>query len=195
MYGLTYTAKRRFNRTESGSVLTDFSAALILLIIFIFVPLIDLTIVPIRWMLAQELVNDYARKLSLCETFSESRKRMDADPSLRTRLRNLGGVTTDSINLRLRITRIFRYPHAEESFLAEEPGQVPAAWLPNGANAPCSYQLEVNVKSQMSPAILLPVPGISIPGLTKPVPLLISASHEWANCNPDPAADTFFLNE
>ncbi|MDZ4731731.1 MAG: hypothetical protein SH820_17515 [Xanthomonadales bacterium] len=176
-------------------MLTDFSAALILLIFLVFVPLIDLTIVPIRWMLAQELVNGYARRLSLCETFSESRMRMDADPSLRTKLHNLGGVTTESINLRLRITRIFRYPHAEEFILAEKPRQIPADWLPNGAKAPCSYQLELNVRSQMSPAILLPLKGVSIPGLTKPIPFLISSSHEWANCNPDPATGTFFLNE
>lgn len=195
MYAQTSTAKRRFNRSESGSVLTDFSAALIVLTCFVFLPLLDLSIVPIRWMLAQDLVNGYARKLSLCETFSGSRSNMDADPSLRTRLQKLGGVNIDSINLRLRITRMFRHAHAEEVFLTEEPGTIPAAWLPDGAKAPCSYQLELNVKSKMSPAILLPIKDVAIPGLTRPIPFLITASHEFANCGPDPTTQTFFLNE
>jgi hypothetical protein len=187
--------KMRSRRTSSGAQLLDFSAALIVLVCCVVVPLVDLTIVPIRWMLAQQLVNTYARKLALCETFSGSRKLMEADPSLSTRLHNLGGVDVQSINLHLRISRVRPYAHQEEVFLAETPLDIPPAWLPNGGKAPCSYMLELDVKSLMSPLILLPIKDIAIPGLTRPIPLLVSGSHEWGNLGPDPTTGKFFLNE
>ncbi len=165
------------------------------LICCVLVPLIDLAAVPIRWMLAQQLVNVYARKLSLCETFSGARAMMEADPSLSTRLHRLGGVDVQSINLHLRISRVQIYAHQEEFLLAETPKEIPQTWLPNGAKAPCSYLLELDVKSLMSPLILLPFRGISIPGLTRPIPLVVSGSHEWGNLGPDPLTGKFFLNE
>jgi len=173
----------------------EFAAGMIILVFFVFIPLLDLTIVPIRWMLAQELVNDYARKLALCETFSRSYRTLEADPSLTTRLQRLGGVSVQSLHLRLRITRIFQTPHAPEVFIVEDPTRIPAAWLPDGGKAPCSYSMELDVHSLMSPAILFPNKGWSIPGLTVPFPLLISATHEWENVGRNPLTGKFFLNE
>jgi hypothetical protein len=187
--------KAHSGRSHAGSQMTEFSAALIILIGFVIVPLLDLTIIPVRWMMAQEIVNDYARKLAFCETFRQSHRTMDADPSLSTRLQRLGGVSVKSLSLHLRIQRIFKYAHPEEYLIVEDPGAIPAAWLPDGAKSPCAYSLEVDVRSLMAPAIMFPERGTAIPGLTAPVPLLVTASHAWENFGRDPATGKFFLNE
>jgi hypothetical protein len=173
----------------------EFAAALIILVFFVFIPLLDLTIVPIRWMLAQELVNDYGRKLALCESFSDSFKMMEADPSLTTRLRRLGGVDVKSIKLHMRISRVFLHPHKEEVLIVSTPGKVPAEWLPNGAKAPCTYALELDIGSLISPAIMLPKHFGIVPGLSAPIPLLITSTHAWENCARNPATGHFFINE
>src|SRR5208283_178789 len=93
-------------RRQNGSQIVEFAAAIILLITFVLFPCLDLVIVPIRWMMAQELIDSYVRTLSMCETFSESLHMLDSDPSLRTRLLRLGGVQVESLSLRLKITRV-----------------------------------------------------------------------------------------
>lgn len=181
-------AKRNYH----GSQIPEFAAAIILLVLVVFVPMLDLIILPVRWMLAQEIVNGYSRRLALCETFSQAYAMMEADPSLKNRLSNLGGVTCDSINLRLRIQRTFPLP---ETISIEKPGTIPTAWLPNGEKAPDSFSLDVDVDAKISPALTLQAGGLSIPGLTGPVPMIISSSHQWENRGRNPITGKFFLQE
>lgn len=187
--------KRHANRSPIGSNIPDFAAALVLLVIVVFIPLLDLTILPIRWMLAREIINDYSRKLALCETLSKSFQTIQADPSLATRLFRLGGVECKDISVRMRISRVFLNPHTDESLLVNAPGRIPPAWLPDGAKSPCTYTLELNVDTLISPAILFNGNGITVPGLTAPIAFQIGASHEWENLGRDPATKAFFLNE
>jgi hypothetical protein len=182
-------------RNERGSQLAEFAPALVVLAVFVFIPLLDLTIIPIRWMMAQEIVNDYARRLALCETFSASRQTMEADPSLATRLQKLGGISVQSSDLHLRISRVYNYPHEADSLVVDVPGNIPDAWLPDGAKAPCHYSLEVSIKSLLAPAVIFPLGGATIPGLSAPVPWVITASHEWENLGRNPVTRRFFLNE
>lgn len=186
--------QRLARRSQIGSI-AEFAPALTILIFFVVIPLLDLTIVPVRWMLAHELLNDYSRKLALCETFSQSYSAMNADPSLQNRLQNLGGVTVESLRLTLRISRVFKEPHPEEVLVVTSPGQIPPAWLPDGAKAPCSYALNVEIQSKMAPAIMVPIRNVYIPGLSAPIPLTISSSHEWENFGRNPANGKYFLNE
>jgi hypothetical protein len=184
------------SRKASGSQLAEFAPALMVLVGVVFLPLLDLTIIPIRWMLAQNLINDYSRQLALCETFGQSQEKMSAEPSLATRLQSLGGISTRSMDLRLKVSRLAKGGAADQSYIARLPGEIPREWLPNGSNAPCSYTLELQIDSLMSPAILLPTWGLSpVPGLTAPIPLLITASHEWENLGRDPRNKEFFFNE
>lgn len=187
--------RRHLNRSSVGSNIPDFAAALVLLVIVVFIPLLDLTILPIRWMLAREIINDYSRRLALCETLSKSFQTMQADPSLATRLLRLGGVECKDISLRMRISRVFLNPHTDEILFVNAPGQIPPAWLPDGAKAPCTYTLELKVDTLISPAILFAGNGITVPGLTAPIAFQIGSSHEWENLGRDPGTKAFYLNE
>jgi hypothetical protein len=63
---------RRNIRSNKGQQISEFAAALVLLVLCFFIPLLDLGIMPVRYFLSQELIASYARKLSLCESLSQS---------------------------------------------------------------------------------------------------------------------------
>lgn len=189
-------ARRRMIRVKirrnKGQQITEFAAALILLVFLFFIPLLDLGIMPVRYFLAQELIGTYARKLSLCESLSQSFAVMDADPSLETRLIRLGGVQPKNIVLRLVVTQ--NNP-PNERVVVTEPRKVPKEWLPEGPKNPCEYILELSVDCQISPAILLRYMGVSAIGLTEPVPFRISATSPWENLGRNPITKGYFINE
>ena len=51
---------------RSGYQLTEFSAALVLLIIGIIVPLLDLGVIPLHWILSHEIIASRAQQLAQC---------------------------------------------------------------------------------------------------------------------------------
>lgn len=187
---------KRLQRVRSrGSQIVEFAAAMVLLVCVILLPFLDLAILPVRWLMAQEIVNAYIRKLALCETFSEAYQIMEADPSLSTRLSRLGGIDCKSLKLKMRAARVFLHPHQPEVIVVERPGQMPPDWLPDGKKAPCIYTLEIEIKSLISPAVLVSAGGLSVPGITAPLPFVLSASHGWENLGRNPVTRRFFINE
>ena len=178
-------------RSSRGSQLAEFGPAIVILVGVILVPLLDLVVIPVRWMLAQDIANESVRQLALCETFSGARSKLNAYPSLESKLQGLGGVTVKSIDMQMKITRT----SDSQSFYAKSPGEIPANWLPlTDANSNI-YSLDLLINSQMFPVILFPKIGIGIPGLNEPVAFAISASHEWENLGRDPNTKRFYLEE
>lgn len=182
-------------RRTLGSQMAEFGAALFLLFAFVFVPLLDLAIVPIRWMMAQELINTYVRTLAMCETYTQSLRTIEADPSLRTRLVKIGGVQVTSISLHLTINRISASTETVRSIDVYNPGTIPTDWLPDSKKGPCQYLLVLDVKATISPAVLVNWGSFAIPGLTKPIPISIAVLHDWGNLGKDPSTGQYFLNE
>jgi hypothetical protein len=184
------------SRRRKGSQIAEFAAAMVLLVFVILLPFLDFAILPVRWLLAQEIVNAYVRKLALCETYSQAYEILEADPSLTTRLERLGGVKCRKLKLRMRVARVFLNTHPIEVLAVEKPGQIPPVWLPDGEKSPCIYNLELEVQAMISPAILAPASGgLSVPGITTPVPFLITASRNWENLGRNPITKRYFINE
>lgn len=175
--------------------MVEFAAAFSLLFLFVFLPLLDLAIVPVRWMTAHELVNTYIRNLAMSETHTQALCALEADPSLRDRLLNIGGVKVASTNLNLTITRVSAHDELNKFIVIEKPGSIPAAWLPDGRFSPCQYSLVLDVKASIAPAVLLNWNTLSIPGLTAPIPISIVVLHDWENLGKDPATEKYFMNE
>lgn len=184
--------KQRCARNGRGSHIVEFAAGISILVGLLVLPLLNLAILPVRWMMAQELVNDYSRRLALSETYSQAFQRLEADPSLKTRLGRVGGVAVNSMALQMRVSRVEQ--SAEEAVFSG-PNRIGSAWLPDGDKAPCSYSLELAVDAAISPAITLSGLGVSVPGLTRPIALTIHARHPWGNLGQDPATGQFYLNE
>jgi hypothetical protein len=183
---------RRNIRSNKGQQISEFAAALVLLVLIFFVPLLDLGIMPVRYFLSQELIATYARKLSLCESLSQSFAVLDADPSLETKLIRLGGVQPKNIVLRMIITQT-RLPN--ERIIVTEPRKIPKAFLPEGPKTPCEYILELSVDCHIAPVIVLRYAGVNIPGLTEPVPFRIGATSPWENLGRNPITKGYFINE
>lgn len=182
-------------RTQSGSQISEFGVGLIILVVFILIPMLDFVVVPLRWMMAQEMVNNYARKLAMCETLSQSYATMHADPSLKELLQNIGGVDVKLIDMHIRISRLSPLKTQTESYIVNQPGRIPAAWLPGIDNQNRLFSLELTVHSYMHPAVLLPGLPLPIPGITAPIPMLVTASHEWGNLGRNPRTGNYFINE
>ncbi|MDR3615658.1 MAG: hypothetical protein P4L53_19020 [Candidatus Obscuribacterales bacterium] len=194
--------KKSYKRGQRGAQMTEFAAALALLFMCFFVPLMDLGILPIRWLLAQELIQSYARQLSLCETYSQALAKLQADPSLETKLIRIGGVKPLNMKCRLIASTVRAIPKME--FIAEKPGELTNDWLPNGRNAPISYVMQVSVDCEIQPMFLVRLPGIDdpdhpnkgkVPGLNGPVPLTVAASASWENLGRNPVSKNFYVNE
>jgi hypothetical protein len=182
-------------RRNRGSQIVEFGSALFLLIAFVFLPLLDLAIVPIRWMMAHELINNYVRTLAMCETYTQSLRTLEADPSLRDRLLKIGGIQVRSTALYLTVTHITTNDDTTKFIEITKPGTIPADWLPEGKMAPCQYLLVLNVQATISPAVLMNWDNLSVPGLTKPIPISIVVLHDWGNLGKDPATEKYFVNE
>ncbi len=195
--------QRREQGNTQGQQIPEFAGALVLLFFFFFIPLIDLGVLPVRWFLSQELIQTYARQLSLCETYSQALTKLNADPSLESKLIRLGGVQPKNIRCRLIASTVRDEP--VKRYYLETPKTLPAEWLPNGKRAPLDYAIEVQVDVQVSPVFLIRLPGSAtsgddksaakIPGLSAPVPLTMSASANWENLARDPVTKDYFINE
>jgi len=187
---------RRTLARATGSQIFEFAAAIVLLFAFVSIPCLDLAIVPIRWMMAQQLLDSYCRTLAMCETFTESLHILETDPSLTTRLVQLGGVQVNSLKVTLKITRVMSN-EAESQRVLEitSPGQIPSAWLPNGCMAPCTYALQIDARLAIAPAILMNWGNKPIPGLTEPIPVSLRSLHEWTNLGRDPSTQKYCINE
>ena len=182
---------RLSRRGARGSQLAEFGPALALLVGIVLLPLLDLVVLPIKWGLARNLVAEYSRELAMCESFSQSQNRLEAEPSLVQKLKNLGGVDVRNVDLHLKISRAGA--DAAQCIVVRSPGEFPQEMLPGKDGDSFLYSLELNVDSLISPAVLMPFFGQSIPGLSAPVPLQISASHEWENLGRDPASKKFYI--
>lgn len=120
---------KQLRRTKSGSQLSEFGAALVVLVIGFTLPLLDLGILPLHWVLSQEIITSEARRLAQSKTFSGAIDALAADSSLATQLTKLGGVKPVSTKCVLIITML-NQPY--ESFTTDDPKSILPEWLPEG---------------------------------------------------------------
>ncbi|HNM48300.1 MAG TPA: hypothetical protein PKN86_01315, partial [Candidatus Obscuribacter sp.] len=52
-------------RNRSGHAMSEFAAALIVLISFIFMPLLNISIIPVRYLMAQGVLNELSHRVVL----------------------------------------------------------------------------------------------------------------------------------
>ncbi len=146
---------------------------------------------PVRWFLAKEIIGNYARKLSLCETYSQALQMLEADPSMETQLIRLGGVKPKNIRCNL----IVSSTRSGERFVVDKPKSIPGQWLPNGSRSPCDYAMQVASDVEISPVFLVQMLGGKVPGLNCPVTFTIASEANWENLGRDPVTKVFFVNE
>lgn len=179
-------------RNRHGQQASEFAGALVILLVFIAVPMVDLGIIPVRLGLAQALVGNEVRKLALEEKTSRAFKSVEEGHELKDALKALGGVELKSLELALAIESS-RSDSSRK--IVTRPGSIPADWLPDGAHCPCNYMLNLKVEADVHPLVTAPLPGQSIPGLTGPVRAAFVEVSHWENLGRDPSSGEFFVNE
>jgi len=179
-------------RIAKGSQMVEFGAALVVLVAFIILPLVNFSIIPVHWLLCQEIVTNYTHRLALCQKFSQTLTMLDTDDSITSQLLHLGGVKPQQINCCLIISQT-QPPF--ESFVTNDYKYIPPAWLPGGGKSPCIYEIKLSVRAEFSPLVLINFFNMKIPGLNKPFIGVLEAKSAWENCGCDPASGRFFMNE
>lgn len=186
-----YVRRSALGRDSFGQQLPEFAAALVLLVMLFFIPLLDLGIMPVRYFMSQQLIQQYARRLSHCETLTQAYAEMNADPSLQTRLVKLGGVTPKNIELHLAMSTV-AIPVQKLDVI--KPKTIPRDWLPNGHLSPCEYILEIVASVEISPAIMMDF-NPKVMGLSQPLPIILRADSPWENLGRNPITKSFYMNE
>jgi hypothetical protein len=179
-------------RKPYGYHIAEFSAAFVLLILVIIVPLVDLSVLPLHWILTQEIINSQVRRLAQCKTFSRAVDFLNTDSVLSAQLAQLGGVKLKSVEPKL-IISMTKSPY--EIFTVAEAKPIPPEWLPGGKKSPCKYELEMDSLIELSPLMTLNWLGVEIVGLTKPFNCTIKAKTLWENYGRDPITNKFYMDE
>ncbi len=179
-------------RNQAGQQASEFAGALVILLVFVAVPLVDLGIIPVRLGLAQSLVSNSVRKLALSEKASQAFRGVEENRELSDALRSLGGVELRSLRL---VLSIESSKSDSTKKLIEKPGTIPVDWLPDGANCPCNYMLKLQADADVFPLVIAPLPGQKVPGLTGPVPSTFVEVSHWENLGRDPTTGEYFVNE
>ncbi len=59
------------NRRQTGSSMTEFSGAMVIFILFIFAPLINVGILPVRYLIAHGIMTEMTHRMAICEAHSK----------------------------------------------------------------------------------------------------------------------------
>ncbi|MBX9953070.1 MAG: hypothetical protein K2Y39_28110 [Candidatus Obscuribacterales bacterium] len=184
--------RRIKQRSQTGSSqLTEFGAAIFLLFSCIVIPLLDLSIVPVRLGLGKSIVSHRVHQLAQSECLSDAFKSLQ-ESDFHNGLTKIGGFNAKTTQLLLVATSV-RNP--DVSLKVDRPGALPSDWLPGGNKGPCLYRLDLTVDAEIEPLITAKVPGVKIVGLTTPIPFHLREESNWENMGCDPMSGEFFVNK
>ena len=174
-------------RNRRGGTIAEFGAAFVVLVLFVFVPMVNLSFIAVRYFIAQGLIQEYVHRLALSE------KRSDAYVSVNTdtwwkEFCDRCGVTVSDKTLKLLVCG----ETSPEKISIPAGTPVGPQWLPGGAKAPCIYTLDLVVSVDIPPVYN---GGPAIPGITSPIPLKIEGHSNWENLSRNPVSTEYFINE
>jgi hypothetical protein len=173
-------------RAIRGSAAPEFASALAIFVCCLLVPVIDLAIVPIRYVLACGLVSELAHRVALSERPSEVYA-LAMEKSWFRNFAQKSGVKFGKLK-----TSIICNGHGSESYVVPQGEKIPSQWLPNGSKAPCSYMLQLNIDTEIAPLI---TGGPPLPAITAPVKLTLTGNAHWENLGRDPDTSEYYINE
>ena len=171
--------------------ISEFAVSVFCLIAFVVLPLINLSVIPLRWSLAKSLVGISVQKAAQSETLSRALA-TTAEQNIPDGLKKIGGITIKTARLALLIESS-KVPGQLKT--VTKPGSIDKDWLPDGRLGPYIYRLEQNVEAEIAPLILLPLNNPKIPGLTAPLTVQLEDSSAWENLGRDAESGEFFINE
>jgi len=184
--------ENKIKRDIAGQHLPEFTAAFTILLLGVFVPLINLSIVPVRYGMVQSQFDARIHELAQLGRLSEAIKADDATALNQNALNKISGCNVRDEQVHLCISSMKR---TDRTINISDPGTITSDWLPDGALSPCDYSLVLQAQVDISPIVTFALFGAKIPGLTGPLTCEISKAAEWENSGRDAATGKFFINE
>lgn len=179
-------------RNSNGSAqISEFGAVLFLLISCIVLPLLNLSIIPVRYAMGKSIIATEARSLAKSETFSEAIKRNQQVDDRWKQIQALGGITVKDSTLSLTIDST--KSKLQKTFSA--PRTIPPSFLPNGNESPCVYMLDLTVNVEIAPLVTVSWQQWNIPGLSGPIAIQFNESSAWENLGLDPVTGEYYINQ
>jgi hypothetical protein len=165
----------------------EFAMAFITLISFVFVPLVSMGMIPVRYLIAHGVLTELSHKLALCDKRSDAYALFNNDQWSHSILSRCG-ITVSNPQLTMNI-----FGQADNSSTAVSAGDpIAAEWLPGGAKGPCIYSLRVAADFSVAP-LFNACPGV--PGVTSPISFKLHSDSPWENLGRDPVSSQYFVNE
>ncbi len=188
MSGRDAMRNRSRGRNRRGHGIPEFGAAMVAFICFFLAPVIDLSFIPLRYLIAQGVVTELTHRLSLSEKRSDAYTLLGSDTWWQGFLAHFG-VTAHDPKLRLVVCGL----NPSNMTSVNTPlGPLSDEWLPEGVNAPCVYSLELSVDCDLPPLFNF---NVGLPGFTEPVTMTIKSRSQWENLGRDPQTSKYFVNE
>ncbi len=174
------------NRNRHGSLLTEFSAAFTIFVCCLLIPLLNLSVIPLRYVVAYALVSSLTHKAATAETRSQAIALANNSEYYQNFASRFGfslGASSLSIVCKNRDSKFIILP---------EKKPIPAVWLPGGSRSDCNYLLQLETVVSIPPLFCV---GPKITALTAPVSVMITSNAPWENLGRDPSTEGFFINE
>lgn len=177
---------RAGKRSKSGSSMTEFSGAMIIFILFIFTPLLNIGILPVRYLIAHGIMTEMTHRMAVCEKRSEANKLLKTN-SWWTNLLSACGVGVKNQAATLVIVDKGNGKTSVPISTALSGDQ-----LPNGPQGPFMYSLQLSADCDISPLFNA---GAGLPGFTSPVTIHLTSQAQWENLGRNPETTYYYINE
>jgi hypothetical protein len=170
----------------------DFTAAFTILLIGVLVPLINFSIIPIRYGMIQTRIESKIHELAQHGKLSEALELNQLGVDSQDPLCSISGCAVKEEQVHLCISSMRR---TDRIVNVTDAKTITPDWLPQGALSPCDYSLVLQTQVDVSPIVTMSVFGANIPGITTPFRCAITKAAEWENIGRDPVTGKFFINE
>lgn len=176
-------------RRSHGNI-AEFAPALFMFFMFFLLPLINLGFIPVRYGLAMATINEVAHRLSRAEKMSQAYGLLQTDNKWRDFLKQFGVTVTQND-----LSIIAQSVPTGNQVIVNNVGGLSQSWLPNGANWPCTYSLDLKAVVNVPPLWQSQFGGMSIPGLTSAIAFTMHSRSNWENFGKDPETQVYYVNE
>ncbi len=175
-------------RRKSGSSMTEFSGALVIFVLFIFTPLINIGILPVRYLIAHGIMTEMTHRMAVCE-----KRRTEASQLLQTNLwwtKLLAACGVAVKNPQASLIIVDKGGSGKNTVAIG--GSIADDLLPNGSKGPFMYSIQLTADCAISPLFNA---GAGLPGFTSPVTIRMSSQAQWENLGRDPETTYYYVNE
>ena len=172
--------KKQFKqRAESGAALPEFAAGMLLFFCFFFVPLVDISFVPVRYLLVNTYLEKVVHHMALCEKRSDAIKYLNTG-DWKAAVEQWGVKIKDA-----KANLLINDNSGSKMITVAAGNSVPQNWLPNSIKKGEAfvYSLELAVDADVPPLFSS---DIGIPGFNKPISFTFKNHEQWENLAADP---------